>query len=170
MLARILLAIAGFALLQNSSFAQSFGGWTVELKGRDYIYAATVKNSGHIFGQYCYSDSGNCIWMLGIRTRCREGAKYPVLANADTGAAQLQIYCFGSLDTGEYVYAFTDFEDIDRIARSGQRVGFAIPLEEDKFRVVRFDLLGATSALNVMRAAASRRTTPAGRGTRDVIY
>jgi hypothetical protein len=135
-------------------------------------YAARANDSGHFLGQYCYQSKGSCLWLLAIKTRCDEGDKYPVLINSDAGSAQVEVHCLGHLPSaGMYRYAFTDFELIDRTVRNGRRIGFAIPLESDQFRVLRFDLTGASSALNSMRARAqaNSQTRPAIRNTRDQV-
>ncbi len=64
--------------------------------------------------------------------------------------------------------AFTDFDQIDNIvSRASRAVGFALPLKENEFVVVRFNLQGAAPAIAVMRATAERQLKPATRGTRD---
>lgn len=148
---------------------QTFGNWITSTTGKNLVYALTQNDSGHVLGQWCDLETGSCLWLLGIRTRCDEGQKYPVLVNSSSGASSLQLYCAGPLANvpGVYRYVFTDFDSIaDHIAKS-TKIGVAIPLEGDQFRVVRFDLNGAASALRVMRAAAEARTQPTRQGTRD---
>jgi hypothetical protein len=41
------------------------------------LYAATVNDSGNLLGQYCAPSSGNCVWLLGMGTGCKEGDSYP---------------------------------------------------------------------------------------------
>jgi hypothetical protein len=66
-----------------------------------------------------------------------------------------------------YRYAFTDFDSIDGLVAKSSKIGVALPLEGDQFRVIRFDLNGATKAVGSMRGVAERRTQPTRPGTRD---
>jgi hypothetical protein len=133
-----------------------------------YVYAATVNDSGHVLGQYCYSE-GTCLWLLGLRTRCSENEKYPALVNADAGAQSIEIYCAGELPgtPGLYTYAFTEFDKVTEFVTKSNRVGIAIPLQSDEFRVIRFDLNGASAAIASMQKVAAQKTRPARQGTRD---
>jgi len=157
--------------VSSASRAQSFGTWTTGVTDSgEMLYAATVNDSGNLLGQYCSSSTGNCIWLLGMSTACKEGDQYPVLANSDAGAAHIMVYCSAKLDNGLYRYVFTEFDSINHIVTKGLRVGFAIPLQADQFRVVRFDLGGSNRALALMLEAAQKaQTKPSSKatGTRD---
>ncbi len=147
--------------------AETFGKWYADVdRSGEYAFALSINDSGHVLGQWCYPDSGLCVWLIALKTSCTSGRKHPVLANSDKGAAHLTVLCDGQLANGMYRYAFTDFDEIDNVIRSATRVGFALPLEDDAFRVVRFDLKGARQALSALREAAGRAARPAGRGTR----
>jgi len=150
--------------------AEGFGSWhaSVTDDGESH-FAATVNESDNLLGQYCFLKSGNCLWMLGMRTSCKEGDKYAVLANSDTGAAHITVYCNAQLANGLYRYVFSEFDAIDNIVKAGLRVGFAVPLETDNFRIVRFDLGGASRTIALMRAAASKtaENKPLPRNTKD---
>jgi hypothetical protein len=156
-------------LFGTVSSAQTIGNWFTELKSATGLYAATINDSGALFGQFCYPAEGNCIWLIGMSTGCDKGDKYPVLANSDAGAQQLELLCDGRLESGLYRYVFLNFDAVDAIARKGTRIGIAIPLQADQFRVVRFQLNGATQAIDVMRAASERRVKPASKTTRDLL-
>jgi hypothetical protein len=168
-----------FGLISNvkaESLPVHFGSWIIDVgESESFIYAATFNDSGNFFGQYCYLGAGSCMWFLGMTTACKEGAQYPVLANSDVGAIQLQLLCTGELGKGYYRYAFTDFDAIDNIVKKGLRVGFAYPLQSDLFSVTRFNLNGSNSAVSVMRKTASNiapsNVPPANevKDTRDVV-
>jgi hypothetical protein len=148
--------------------AETFGSWHTDTASTD-VYAATVNDSGHVFGQYCYPREGSCLWMFSMGTACDRNDRYPALINSDAGALPVEIYCMGPLpkSPGRYLYAFTEFDKMTELAVKASRIGVAVPLKSDQFRVVRFDMDGAREAILAMRAAASRKTTPAGRGTYD---
>lgn len=106
-----------------------------------------------------------------MSTACNEGDKYSVLANSDAGAAHISVYCGAQLKGGLYRYIFSEFDAVDNIIKEGARVGFAVPLQSDNFRVVRFNLSGAKSAIALLRAAAEKaaenKTTTKPKGTKD---
>jgi hypothetical protein len=161
------LAALCFALLGATAAAaqNTYRDWNIgRTSDGQGLYAATVNDSGNVFGQYCYSDE-LCVYLLGITQGCEKGSKYPVLANTDTGSQSLEVYCNGRLEIGRYQYVFTDFNEIHRIAMDAARVGFAMPLKGDEFIVIRFSLMGSNEAVATMNA----RTRPGGvrRGTRD---
>jgi hypothetical protein len=164
------LLIATFAMLLADvvlAHAQTFGSWFVGTKRSDFLYALSINDSGNVLGQFCYPGDGSCIWLIALKTGCQKGDHHPVLANSDAGSVHLDVLCDGQLESGLFRYAFTNFDQVDNIVRQGTRVGFALPLQKDEFRVVRFDLSEAASALATMRAAAEKKTLPVRRGTRD---
>jgi len=142
-------------LTGSNSIAQFFGDWFVGDKPGQYHYAITINDSGAVLGQYCFP-SGNCVWLVAMSARCNEGDQYPILANSDAGAAHLAIQCNGQLENGLYRYVFTDFDLVDSTMKKGSLVGFAIPLDQDQFRVVRFRLNGVKSALATMQSRVEK--------------
>jgi hypothetical protein len=166
-----LVATAYLVIAPCISYAETFGSWMTGVTDTgDGLYAATQNDSGNLLGQYCFPSEGNCIWLLGMATACKEGDQYAVLANSDAGAGHLNVYCSAKLDNGLYRYVFLEFDAIQNIVTKGMRVGFAVPLEGDQFRVVRFDLGGSNRALAVMRSAAEqiqKQMPSRATGTRD---
>ena len=147
--------------------AENFGAWfTGKTNDDNFVFATTVNDSGHLLGQYCSPDTGNCLWMLGINTTCKLGDKYPILANSDSGANHLSVHCNKQLDDGKFRYVFSKFDEIDGIIKGGLRIGFALPLQSDNFRVIRFDLSGANRAIKFMHNNGAK-TTPKTKGTKD---
>ncbi|MGB4294144.1 MAG: hypothetical protein WBJ16_00725 [Smithellaceae bacterium] len=151
--------------------AESFGEWFTGITDSgELIYATTINDSGNLLGQYCAPSTGNCVWLLGMSTACKEDDQYPVLANSDVGAVHITVRCDAKLDKGLYRYVFTDFDIMNNIVTKGLRVGFAVPLQADQFRVVRFDLNGARRAITLMRAAAEeahQKASSKTSGTKD---
>jgi hypothetical protein len=148
---------------------QKFGSWETSTAGQSFVYALTQNDSGHVLGQWCDLTASSCLWLLGIRTSCNEGETYPILVNSNAGSASLRLHCAGPLANvpGVYRYVFADFDSIDGLVAKSAKIGVALPLEGDQFRVIRFDLNGAPAAVSLMRNAAEGRTRPARQGTRD---
>jgi hypothetical protein len=164
---QILLIAALLALWSPfTADAQTFGSWVADAKA-DSPYAASVNEGGNIFGQYCSAGRGTCVWVMALASSCQRGDKYPVLANVETGAQSLEILCKGELDSGHFAYAFTSFDQVDLLVRQGASVAFAVPLQRDQFRVIRFDLTGAVSALSRLQETAATLPLPVKRGVQD---
>lgn len=161
---KILIAItclcySVFATGQDRAFQDWYSGTTSDGDG---FYAGTANESGHFLGQYCYSTG--CVYLLGLQTSCTKGNKYPVLVNASTGSKTVEVFCNGPLVGGRYQYVFTAFDEINSIVLEATRVGFAFPLRNDEFIVIRFSLMGSNEAIATM----NKRTPPSRvRGTRD---
>jgi hypothetical protein len=69
-------------------------------------------------------------------------------------------------------HAFSDFDSIDSVIGNSTRVGFAFPLQNDQFIVVRFDLSGSKAIVNAMRKVAGERaptSAPRPKSTKDQV-
>jgi hypothetical protein len=158
-----------FAVLPNLAFAQerNFEDWFFGItRSGAALYAATVNDSGRVLGQYCYQESNDCVYLLGITTSCTQGNKYPVLVNSNIGSSTMSVYCNGRLgESNNYQYVFTDFKSIHDTVLKAMRVGFAFPLQSDDFTVIRFSLNGSNEAIAAMRKEVSLKPTRS--GTRD---
>jgi hypothetical protein len=171
---RILLALA---LMTTPALAAEdvwFKSWSVgATTDNEFIYATTVNDSGALLGEYCSRTTQNCMWVLGMNTRCDKGSKTPVLSNSQDGASTLEVYCDGFLSGQMYRYAFTDFDAITQVVKAGGQVGFAFPMQEGSFRVSRFLVDGAPDAVAYMENLVTRqqqqqKAAPAHKqGTRD---
>ena len=161
-----LLVIGLVALLSRpAAEAQTFGSWVADARS-DSPFAASVDDSGNIFGQYCSAGRSSCVWLMALASSCQKGDRYPALANFETGAVSLEILCKGELESGHFAYAFTSFDQVDLLVRQGASVAFAVPLQREQFRVMRFDLTGAVSALSRLHESAAA-LPPAKRGRQD---
>ena len=94
---------------------------------------------------------------MSMTTSCVKDVVTPILSSSDEGAGHLKLICgLPYSKNGEtfYNYYLTDFEAVDKLVRSSKWIGFALPLENGQFRVVRFDLNNAVSTIDTMRALA----------------
>ena len=137
--------------LSAETFQSKYWSWSTD--NSEFYYAATVNAVGHVLGQYCYFESGSCLYLLSFGTSGHEGSQYPAILNSDAGSAPVTLFCAYKLQ-GQHVLFVSGFDDIDRMVRTANRVGIAVPMEGDQFKVSRFDLVGSTQALDFMRAAA----------------
>lgn len=135
----------------------TLGPWSLELDDPELVYALNMNEAGSGLAQTCLPKIDSCVWMLLMSTTCEEGATYPILANSDAGASHLEVRCNGRFGRSELrMYAFTDFKAVDSIVRAARRVGFAVPLQRDQFRVIRFGLEQADAALGALLLGAAR--------------
>ena len=152
--------------LSSPAMAQEFANWvTGAMDDNEGYFAATVNDSTSIFGQYCYSGSGQCLWLLAVNINCEDGSRYPVLINGDGGSAQMEIVCKKLGDKPRYV--FSNFDAINNSVKSSKKyIGFAFPLESGLFEVNRFLLDGAPESIARMKALSNtKKKKNSGSGT-----
>jgi hypothetical protein len=137
--------------------AQVIGDWVVDVESPNAYSAVTVNDSGHGFGEFCDLNEGNCYWLIEMSSSCDEGATSPILGNSDGTAVNLELLCIGRLEGGNSAYVFTDFDQVDKLVRHSDRVGFAMPSGTDEFRMEKYNLRGTVEALAVMSAATNTR-------------
>ena len=129
----------------------SAADWSVSTQSKEMVYAITENDTDNAFSQFCYRSSKSCVYLLGLQIACESGQLYPVLINSDIGSQVMMIRCFDQIRTGHYRYAFTDFDGMDAIVRKASKLGLAFPMEGDQFKVIRFSLNGADSAITRMK-------------------
>jgi hypothetical protein len=108
--------------------------------------------------------------MIGTTTGCEQDSSYPILANADTESAPITISCSGKIEGTDLTrYLFNNFKDIENLVRKSQRIGFAMPMQEGQFKVVRFSLSGESSAVTSMEQLVARVVRPSKPSTKDTV-
>ncbi len=169
---RLLMSCATAAVLVSASPAlaqvKTYRDWAVGLTSdRAGVFAATVNDSGGVFGQYCYPKADTCVWLLSNDTRCEDGSKYPVLVNTDTGSASTEIYC-RKVD-GKSRYVFASYKDIEASIAGARWIGMAFPMQDGRFQVSRFSLSGAAAAVAAMEGKVKAATERASQSTEDEV-
>lgn len=138
-------------IFSNKAFAEIFGSWFTGISDDGQaVYAATMNDSGNVFGEYCFPEDGNCVWLIGISAMCKTGDQYPVLANTESAASHITVKCGAKVSKDLYSYVFTDFNALKELVMKNVRIGFAIPMQSDNFKVIRFDLTGSNQAIERM--------------------
>ncbi|MCF6439494.1 hypothetical protein L1077_08650 [Pseudoalteromonas luteoviolacea] len=150
------------ALLASSICLPAFANettnkdWVTNTGGDEHYFAATVNNSDHVFGKYCYFDSEQCLYLLSVDITCDKGESYPVLVNAESGSLNVNLVCGDEIDE-QNVMIFDDFDEIERTTKDSKQFGIAIPMESGQFLVSRFSLSGAKRSINIMTRKAEKR-------------
>ena len=145
------------------------GDWVWNVDDPEMFYAATENSAGQALMQFCDPAEGQCVYAVGFDTTCDKGDSYPALVNSDAGTASITLKCGSELDDGGNLMLVEDFEQMDRFVRSAKRIGFALPMQGDEFKAVRFSLRGSNEALDAMRkfAAQSNERKPGVRNAKD---
>ena len=132
------------------------GDWTWSVDDPEIYYAGTQNSAGHMLAQFCDPTDGTCFFAVGFDTTCDEGDSYPALVNADTGAYSIKFVCGSTLDDGTNLMLVEDFDQMDGVLRKAKKIGFALPMQGDEFKAVRFSLKGSVAAMDAMRKFAAR--------------
>lgn len=145
----------------------TFGSWVSgSMADNSGFYAATVNDSGDVFGEYCSFESKSCFWVLAVDSGCEKNSVYPTLGNTDKGAASLELVCAGPGES-KWRYTFQNWKELESLVKQGTRLGLAMPMKADEFRVHRFllnGLIAATTMTENTFAAALNARNPDGQG------
>jgi len=137
----------------------TFKDWVVG-SGDGFVYAITLNKSENLFGQFCYYDSGKCFYIVSFDAACSKGDSYPVLINTDIGAGTKQIVCDTNINDSKNYRYFISYEDIDPLTKNAKKIGFAIPMQSDEFRAIRFSLDGASDSIRFMLQVFEKTAKP----------
>ncbi len=138
------------------SAEKTYKDWFFRTDGEDFYYAVTVNNNNHIFGEYCYIEDQECLFLIGVGIACTEGDKYPVLVNTESGSVYLNLVC-GNRIGKQNVLIFDDFEQIESVVKASKQFKIAIPIKDSQFKVSRFSLSGSTYSLDVLSKEIEKR-------------
>lgn len=133
---------------QSDSFQSKDWIWSRSTDDDNFYYAATANSAGNMLGQYCYLESGNCVYIVHLGIACDAGSEYPALISSAAGAVHVTLRC-----KSNNAFFVEGFDAIDRAVRGTTSVGIVAPLQSGEFTVSRFSLAGSTSAIDRMRAA-----------------
>jgi hypothetical protein len=166
----ILVCIAFLPLQAGAAWEQAWGQWFAS-EAPGTLFAATVNDSNNIFGQWCMPAQGSCFYYLGIETVCNEGKQIPALVSTSAGALATTLLCSGKLPNQKTSkLTFLNFDEINNAVDQGSRISIVFALEGDQFKVMRFDLNGASAAIAAMRVRAEAQVGSGARpakGTKD---
>jgi hypothetical protein len=132
------------------------GDWTWSIDDPAMFYAATENSAGQVLMQLCDIEDGSCLYAVGFDTRCDEGDSYPALVNSDAGTASIELLCGKTLEDGGNLMLVKGFDQMDGFVRGAKKIGFALPMQGDEFKAVRFSLKGSVAAIDAMRKIAAR--------------
>jgi hypothetical protein len=139
----------------TSSYAQS-SLWTFKDNGNGTRIAMSVNGDLSRVGVFCDVSKG-CQVFLNMNLPCDVGSTTPLMANSSRGAYVLTSTC-GFLGGNQYLI-IEQFDDAIGIFESGEQIGFAAPMKDGKFMVIRFSTDGAASAITKARAIPNNKST-----------
>ena len=134
--------------------SERIGSWEAIVDGTDIQIAKTTNAAGAATGILCFVSSNTCAVYIASDVECREKGKYPMMINASTGAITTNGTCVKV--AGSKVMILDEFQNMIETFEGGGEVGFAIPMADGKFNVLRFDCVGATLAIRKARALPSK--------------
>jgi hypothetical protein len=165
-----LLALCLLPAMASGSDTMTIGAWEVGFTDdRTTVYAGTMNDSGSVLAETCATDKDSCFWILTTDSACEEGAEYPVLVNSDQSAVSAVVTCLGPADSKrDHRYRFNDWKSLEAVILKANKVGFAFPLQQDQFTVVRFSLDGVAKASQMAERLALEARKSQAEGTRNV--
>lgn len=144
------LFLCGTAAAQQ---AKSYGNWIVDNSIAGVQIAKTINESAAATGVFCNLESQSCDAYLTLDVGCEDGEPYPMMINSSVGAYPLTTKCMhlGKLK----FFVASEFESMIQAFESGGEIGFAMPMQNGQFKVVRFSTAGATPAIKAARTLPS---------------
>ena len=122
---------------------QKYGDWLV-MQSNEFSIAKTVNDSGSVVGMICSPNGNNRSPYLPLDISCEDKSVNPMMMNSKTGSLPVAATCS---KIGEALFLiFNDYQSIQYAFESGGEIGFAIPMADGKFKVVRFSTTGAIPA------------------------
>ena len=122
--------------------------WTSK---KNYNYSLTINSKGDTFGQYCYFNTGNCVFAFRNKVTCKDTHDYPALVSSDNGTQHLTLTCVAANKKASSLYAVSPFEDLEKIINSSTKIAFVVGLADGVFKVSRFSLKGSKKAILEMQ-------------------
>lgn len=157
---RIMRATIMFLLFATPFIAhsQAVGDWRVD-RGTEMQVANTMNESKAITGVVCFTQSKSCNGYVIFPFSCEIGGRYPMMINSATGSLQITTTCVDL--GGTKVNIIEEFEALKTAFESGGEIGFAVPMGNGRFNVVRFSTIGAVPAI---KAAMTFQSSTTGKG------
>ena len=150
------LALAIACVLTCGAQDATVGDWTFGTATDGTPYTYTMNESGGVFGQWCDGTEGSCFWVVASTSRCADNVQYPVIVNGATTSFAATFICSGTVQLSgktHYRYVLSPFDSVQSAVMQGARIGIAIPMTGEEFRVLRFSLNGAAFMSQKMDSA-----------------
>lgn len=131
----------------------TIGDWSLGSTADGQLYAGTLNDSGGMLIKGCDPANAVCYWYLVTQTGCDEGVSAAALVNSNQGTASLTLQCNGPIQVqGRPMYRaqISNPDLMDSIANGSPIVGIAVGLVDGQFRVYRFSLKGASTAISTL--------------------
>lgn len=138
-----------------------FGMWDAQDFG-DHAVAHTTNESGSVFGMICGT---TCLYYVNFQKDCVKGDNYPAMINGPSGAYPITLRCYHLED--KRILTFKADEQSIGIMEGEGDLGFAFPLENGRFGVSRFTLVGGLDAVTAVLDAAIKKQNTRQEGLRD---
>lgn len=160
---KILIAVVVFAvvglLVMQVAHAQTT--WRNDFSIDGLQIANITNGQGSAAGVLCNLQANTCNAYISLNASCEDGVTTPMMINSPLGTFPVIATCVTI--GGSQFSIIAEFDSAVSAFQSGGEIGFAIPLKNGQFQVVRFSTAGATAAINAARQMPL--TTPARGGS-----
>ena len=162
----LVISVLGTPVSVSGEIVGKVKDWAVGQSGTDILYGTTGNVKNNIFGQFCSTENGKCIYQVSLPQGCKKGGTYSSLVATDSASQVFTLYCNGkSRDGKQSFYTFSDFKKMDSLVRTGKKIGVVTAQKDGSFLVVRFSLVGSVAVLDRMRLAARLKQQPENNGS-----
>lgn len=125
--------------------AEQYGDWSVDKSIPGVQIANTKNDSDSTLGVICLVVTKDCSAYMLSNNGCDENSTYPMMINSTVGAFPITSVC--TQIEKLKILVINEFDNAKNAFESGGEIGFAVPLNDGKFKVVRFSTSGAVAAI-----------------------
>lgn len=153
------------------SEAAPIGDWITGASDDGQLYAGSVNDSGGMLMKGCRPSAGVCYWYLATSASCDKGTVAPALVSSSPGAVPVKLICDGAFThSGKTMYReeIANPDTMDSLLDSNRPLGIAVALDDGRFAVYRFSMIGAKEAVTILMQGALKLFNNSNQqGTRD---
>lgn len=150
------------ALLSGAAWGQSAtNGWMQSTSEVGDPFTVNVNEAGEGLTLVCFSSENVCRWHIVVDTSCEPGVISPAMISGSSATSQHKLTCEGAITVAKkqkYRLAMDQHESMNTHAEAGGMLGIVFPLEGGRFRVLRFSMDGAVSAMKEVATRSIRAT------------
>lgn len=142
----LVFIFAASACIAAPAQTLTYGTWQVSVEAQGTsVEASTVNESGSRLGLFCLVQVDKCIFYVTTQTTCTPNSTSTILVNADAGALTSSVTCTKLGDS--YFNVIQDTTDMNGVISESNSLGIAMPLQGGLFKVLHFNLSGASNAI-----------------------
>lgn len=146
------LLITQPAVAEQASYTHKDWVWSTK---KHVNFAVTVNENEDLLGQFCNTQTGQCLYLLDVDLECDADGEYPALISTSAGTQATVLGCKGDGETRAFF--LQPFDEIDRLVKTHNKIGLIMGVDDGRFKVARFSLRGSTRTINEMREISEKQ-------------